>query len=138
MEEKRKGTRTKSLETSTLNKNCSNTLYDNSNEITNKISLEEVLNLKDDEGLIVNNENNEYETVLNLMLDDEIITNRKAFKEPLFFKDRGIKKALLLFNDDTCVEFMNIGKLAAWRLATYYIFEGTWLSDFIDNYKPEV
>ncbi len=64
-----------------------------------------------------------------LLAEEGILKNESRFKDIYVFKHDGLTNLLFLMDD---VE-VDGGSLAMWRLRTYDLFGGTWLSDYVAN-----
>ena len=68
---------------------------------------------------------------INEILGQEGILKKGAgFEEAYTFRYDGLTCMLFPFKEDMKLD---VGKLAAWRLASYSTFGGTWLSDYVPN-----
>ena len=65
-----------------------------------------------------------------LLTEEGILRNGTKFTEAYAFFHDGLTNLLLRFRETADLD---IGRLVAWRLATYDQFGGTWLSDYIPN-----
>ena len=68
---------------------------------------------------------------INEVLAQECILKKGAgFEEAYTFRHDGMTCMLFPFKEDM---ELDVGRLAAWRLASYSTFGGTWLSDYVPN-----
>ena len=88
----------------------------------------------DQEGLILQGcggDPQEWVDGINEILAKEgILKKGTGFEEAYTFRHDGLTCMLFPFKED--IE-LDVGKLAAWRLAFYSTFGGTWLSDYVPN-----
>lgn len=88
----------------------------------------------DQEGLVLQgcgSDPQEWVDGINEILNQEGILKKGAgFEEAYTFWHDGLTCMLFPFKEDM---ELNVGKLAAWRLASYSTFGGTWLSDYVPN-----
>ena len=98
------------------------------------ISTEQLRRMGDQEGLILQGcggDPQEWVDGINEILAQEGILKKGAgFEEAYTFRHDGLTCMLFPFKED--IE-LDVGKLAAWRLAFYSTFGGTWLSDYVPN-----
>ena len=99
------------------------------------ISEQDVRRMADWEGLVLQGcggDLQEWVDGINGLLTEEgILRNGTKFTEAYAFSHDGLTNLLFPFREDVD---LNVGRLAAWRLATYDQFGGTWLSDYIPNH----
>ena len=99
----------------------------------NTISSEDLRNMEDKEGLILQGcggEPKEWVDGINQMLtEEEILLEGTEFQEVSVFEHDGQVCILYPFEDVK----LDMGKLAMWRLQTHETFGGTWLSDYVPN-----
>ena len=95
------------------------------------ISTEQLRRMEDQEGLVLQGRGGdpqEWVDGINEILAQEGILKKGAgFEEAYTFRHDGLTCMLFPFKEDT---ELDVGKLAAWRLASYSTFGGTWLSDY--------
>ena len=98
------------------------------------ISTGQLRRMGDQEGLILQGcggDPQEWVDGINEILAQEGILKKGAgFEEAYTFRHDGLTCMLFPFKED--IE-LDVGKLAAWRLAFYSTFGGTWLSDYVPN-----
>ena len=98
------------------------------------ISTEQLRRMGDQEGLVLQGcggDPQEWLDGINEILAQEGILKKGAgFEEAYTFRHDGLTCMLFPFKED--IE-LDVGKLAAWRLAFYSTFGGTWLSDYVPN-----
>ena len=98
------------------------------------ISTEQLRRMGDQEGLILQGcggDPQEWVDGINQIFTEEGILKKGAkFEEAYTFRHDGLTCMLFPFKED--IE-LDVGKLAAWRLAFYSTFGGTWLSDYVPN-----
>ena len=98
------------------------------------ISTGQLRRMGDQEGLILQGcggDPQEWVDGINEILAKEGILKKGAgFEEAYTFRHDGLTCMLFPFKED--IE-LDVGKLAAWRLASYSTFGGTWLSDYVPN-----
>ena len=98
------------------------------------ISTEQLRRMEDQEGLVLQGcggDPQEWLDGINEILAQECILKKGAgFEEAYTFRHDGLTCMLFPFKED--IE-LDVGKLAAWRLASYSTFGGTWLSDYVPN-----
>ena len=98
------------------------------------ISTGQLRRMGDQEGLILQGcggDPQEWLDGINEILAQECILKKGAgFEEAYTFRHDGMTCMLFPFKEDT---ELDVGRLAAWRLASYSTFGGTWLSDYVPN-----
>lgn len=98
------------------------------------ITAEDLRQMKDQEGLILQGcggDLNEWVVGINQLLTaNGCLRNGTQFQKVSTFDQKGFTCLLFHFTEDVK---LNVGKLAAWRLASHEQFGGTWLSDFVPN-----
>ena len=98
------------------------------------ISTEQLRRMEDQEGLVLQGcggDPQEWLDGINEILAQEGILKKGAgFEEAYTFRHDGLTCMLFPFKEDM---ELDVGKLAAWRLASYSTFGGTWLSDYVPN-----
>ena len=98
------------------------------------ISTAQIRRMGDQEGLILqgcSGDPQEWLDGINEILAQECILKKGAgFEEAYTFRHDGLTCMLFPFKEDM---ELDVGKLAAWRLAFYSTFGGTWLSDYVPN-----
>lgn len=98
------------------------------------ISTEQLRRMEDQEGLVLQGcggDPQEWVDGINEILAQECILKKGAgFEEAYTFRHDGLTCMLFPFKEDM---ELDVGKLAAWRLASYSTFGGTWLSDYVPN-----
>ena len=98
------------------------------------ISTGQLRRMGDQEGLILQGcggDPQEWLDGINEILAQECILKKGAgFEEAHTFRHDGLTCMLFPFKEDM---ELDIGKLAAWRLASCSTFGGTWLSDYVPN-----
>nr|WP_303689623.1 hypothetical protein [Ruminococcus bromii] len=107
----------------------------------NNITLSDLRRMNGKEGLILQGcggETQEWVDGINKMLTDKgILLDDTKFENVSVFKSDGVTCILYPFED----VHLDIGKLAMWRLQSYTVFAGMWLSDYVDNrlggFEPE-
>lgn len=65
-----------------------------------------------------------------LLTEDGILLEGTKFKDADTFEHDNLTCLLFKFTDDVK---LHMGKLAMWRLQTHGTFNGTWLSDYVEN-----
>ena len=99
-----------------------------------KISKEQLRRMGNQEGLILQGcggDPQEWLDGINQILTDEgILKKGTRFEEAYTFRHDGLTCMLFPFKEDM---ELDVGRLAAWRLASYSTFGGTWLSDYVPN-----
>lgn len=65
-----------------------------------------------------------------LLTKEEILLNGTKFNDVIRFQDDNLTDLMFEFTDDVEI---HMGKLAMWRIKTHEVFEGIWLSDYVDN-----
>ena len=97
------------------------------------IKASDLRKMSDKEGLILQGcggDPQEWIDGINNMLTDEgILLEDTRFQNVSRFQHDGVTNLLFPFEDVK----LNVGKLAMWRLKTYEMLGGTWLSDYVDN-----
>ena len=103
------------------------------------ISTEQLRRMEDQEGLVLQGcggDPQEWVDGINEILAQEGILKKGAgFEEAYTFRHDGLTCMLFPFKED--IE-LDVGKLAAWRLAFYSTFGGTWLSDYEHPLKTDI
>ena len=98
------------------------------------ISTEQLRRMGDQEGLVLQGcggDPQEWLDGINEILAQEGILKKGAgFEEAYTFRHDGLTCMLFPFKEDM---ELDVGRLAAWRLASYSTFGGTWLSDYVPN-----
>ena len=98
------------------------------------ISTAQIRRMGDQEGLILQGcggDPQEWVDGINEILAKEGILKKGAgFEESYTFRHDGLTCMLFPFKENM---ELDVGKLAAWRLAFYSTFGGTWLSDYVPN-----
>ena len=98
------------------------------------ISTGQLRCMGDQEGLILQGcggDPQEWLDGINEILAQECILKKGAgFEEAYTFRRDGLTCMLFPFKEDM---ELDVGRLAAWRLASYSTFGGTWLSDYVPN-----
>ena len=98
------------------------------------ISTEQLRRMEDQEGLVLQGcggDPQEWLDGINEILAQECILKKGAgFEEAYTFRHDGLTCMLFPFKEDM---ELDVGRLAAWRLASYSAFGGTWLSDYVPN-----
>ena len=98
------------------------------------ISTGQLRRMGDQEGLILQGcggDPQEWLDGINEILAQECILKKGAgFEEAYTFRHDGMTCMLFPFKEDM---ELDVGRLAAWRLASYSTFGGTWLSDYVPN-----
>ena len=98
------------------------------------ISTEQLRRTEDQEGLVLQGcggDPQEWVDGINEILAQECILKKGAgFEEAYTFRHDGLTCMLFPFKEDM---ELDVGRLAAWRLASYSTFGGTWLSDYVPN-----
>ena len=97
------------------------------------ISTGQLRCMGDQEGLILQGCGDPQELVdgINEIFAKEGIPKKGAgFEEAYAFRHDGLTCMLFPFKEDM---ELDVGRLAAWRLASYSTFGGTWLSDYVPN-----
>lgn len=98
------------------------------------ISTEQLRRMGDQEGLVLQGcggDPQEWLDGINEILAQECILKKGAgFEEAYTFRHDGLTCMLFPFKEDM---ELDVGRLAAWRLASYSTFGGTWLSDYVPN-----
>ena len=99
-----------------------------------QITKEQLRRMEDQEGLILQGcggDPQEWVDGINEFLAKGGILKKGAgFEEAYTFRHDGLTCMLFPFKEDM---ELDMGKLAAWRLASYSTFGGTWLSDYVPN-----
>lgn len=65
-----------------------------------------------------------------MLAENGCLLEGSTFQKVSSFEHDGCTCLLFHFTDDVK---LNVGKLAAWRLQSYDVFGGTWLSDYVPN-----
>ena len=98
------------------------------------ISTGQLRRMGDQEGLILQGcggDPQEWLDGINEILAQECILKKGAgFEEAYTFRHDGMTCMLFPLKEDM---ELDVGRLAAWRLASYSTFGGTWLSDYVPN-----
>lgn len=98
------------------------------------ISTGQLRRMGDQEGLVLQGcggDPQEWVDGINEILAQEGILKKGAgFEEAYTFRHDGLTCMLFPFKEDM---ELDVGKVAAWRLASYSTFGGTWLSDYVPN-----
>ena len=98
------------------------------------ISTGQLRRMGDQEGLVLQGcggDPQEWVDGINEILAQEGILKKGAgFEEAYTFRHDGLTCMLFPFKEDM---ELDVGRLAAWRLASYSTFGGTWLSDYVPN-----
>ena len=98
------------------------------------ISTGQLRRMGDQEGLVLQGcggDPQEWVDGINEILAQEGILKKGAgFEEAYTFRHDGMTCMLFPFKEDM---ELDVGRLAAWRLASYSTFGGTWLSDYVPN-----
>ena len=99
-----------------------------------QIKTDDLRRMSNDEGLIIQGcggELQEWVDGINDLLEkEEILLDGTMFKDAYTFEHDSLTCLLFKFNNDVK---LNMGKLAMWRLRTHGAFNGTWLSDYVEN-----
>ena len=99
-----------------------------------KITADDLRDMEHQEGLVLQGcggEAREWLDGINEILAQEGILKKGAgFEEAYTFRHDGLTCMLFPFKEDM---ELDVGRLAAWRLASYSTFGGTWLSDYVPN-----
>ena len=99
-----------------------------------KITADDLRDMEHQEGLVLQGcggEAQEWLDGINEILAQECILKKGAgFEEAYTFRHDGMTCMLFPFKEDM---ELDVGRLAAWRLASYSTFGGTWLSDYVPN-----
>lgn len=100
-----------------------------------RISEQDVRRMAEREGLVLQGCGGDLQKwvdgINGLLTEEGILRNGTKFTEAYAFSHDGLTNLLILFRENVDLD---IGRLAAWRLATYDQFGGTWLSDYIPNH----
>lgn len=97
-----------------------------------EITADELRRMDNKEGLVLQGcgDLKEWVDGINDILTEEgILLNGSKFDTVYSFENKNLTNLLYPFDD---VE-VNVGKLAVWRIATHSQFNGTWLSDYVEN-----
>lgn len=98
------------------------------------IELKELLNMKDKEGLVIQGcggDLRDWQNGINDVLTKaEILLDGTKFNDCISFKNNGVTCMIYPFDENVKLD---IGKLAFWRIGSYSVLGGMWLSDYIDN-----
>lgn len=98
------------------------------------IDVKELKNMSDREGLIIQGcggSLEEWVTGVNSMLNERgVFLDNLGFEDVYTFENDELTCLLFPFDDVQ----LDIANLAMWRLQTYQMFAGKWLSDYVDNY----
>ena len=98
------------------------------------ISTGQLRHMGDQEGLVLQGcggDPQEWVDGINEILAQEGILKKGAgFEEAYTFRHDGLTCMLFPFKENM---ELDVGRLAAWRLASYSTFGGTWLSDYVPN-----
>lgn len=104
-----------------------------SKEQIRRIMVEELKQMRGQEGLILQGCGGKPQEWLDgineLLMKENILLDGSRFESCLVFEYEGLTNILFLFGE----EKLSIGKLAMWRIASYSVFGGTWLSDYLDH-----
>ena len=99
-----------------------------------QITLDELRNMKDSEGLIIQGcggDLSEWVTGINELLTEEgILLDGDKFTDVVAFENDGLTNLLFKMDDDIKLDMC---KLAMWRLQSHSTFGGYWLSDYLPN-----
>ena len=99
-----------------------------------RITADDLRDMEHQEGLVLQGcggEAQEWLDGINEILAKEGILKKGAgFEEAYTFRHDGLTCMLFPFKEDM---ELDVGRLAAWRLASYSTFGGTWLSDYVPN-----
>ena len=98
------------------------------------IELKELLNMKDKEGLVIQGcggDLRDWQNGINDVLTKaEILLDGTKFNDCISFKNNGVTCMIYPFDENVKLD---VGKLAFWRIGSYSVLGGMWLSDYIDN-----
>lgn len=96
-------------------------------------TTEQLRRMNNSEGLVIQGcggDLQEWVDGINEMLTEaEILRNGCKFTDCFSFQHDNLTCILFPFKDMQ----LDIGRLAMWRLQTHEMFNGTWLSDYVDN-----
>ena len=99
------------------------------------ITTDDLRRMKGQEGLILQGcggDLSEWQNGINDMLTEEgILLEGTRFENVQSFQRGGITNLLFPFDDSVK---LNMGALAMWRINNYGRFDGTWLSDYVENH----
>ena len=99
-----------------------------------KITVEELAQMKDREGLVLRGcggEPKEWLDGINQLFAEEgILLGGSRFEHCYVFEHDGATNILFPFGEEN----IHTGSLVLWRLKSYQTFGGTWLSDYLDIY----
>lgn len=98
------------------------------------ITTEDLRKMKGKEGLILQGCGGEpkewLEGVNRMFREADILRNGSKFENCYVFKQDNLTCMLFPFENTE----LDVGRLAMWRLRSYELFGGTWLSDYVPNY----
>lgn len=99
-----------------------------------QITTDDLRRMNEDEGLILQGCGGDLQEwvdgINDLLTKEEILLGGTSFKDALSFEHNNLTCLLFRFTDDVK---LHMGKLAMWRLRTHEAFNGTWLSDYVEN-----
>ncbi len=99
-----------------------------------KTTAEDLRRMEDQEGLILQGCGGPFQQwvdgVNQMLTENGCLLEGSTFQKVGSFERNGCTCLLFHFTEDVK---LNVGKLAAWRLQSYDVFGGTWLSDYVPN-----
>lgn len=99
-----------------------------------EISTDDIRKMDKIEGLVLQGCGGSPEEWVNgineLLGCEDILLDSTKFECVYTFEHDGLTNILFPFSEDVK---LNIGKFAVWRLNSYNVFGGTWLSDYVPN-----
>lgn len=99
-----------------------------------RITTADVRRMEDQEGLILQGCGGSLQQwvdgINEMLTENGCLLEGATFRKVSSFEHDGCTCLLFHFAEDVK---LNVGKLAAWRIQSYDIFGGTWLSDFVPN-----
>ncbi len=99
-----------------------------------RITIADLRRMEDQEGLILQGCGGPLQQwvdgVNQMLTENGCLLEGTTFRKVSSFERNGCTCLLFHFTDDVKLD---VGKLAAWRLQSYDVFGGTWLSDYVPN-----
>ncbi len=99
-----------------------------------RITIADLRRMEDQEGLILQGCGGSLQQwvdgVNQMLTENGCLLEGTTFRKVSSFERNGCTCLLFPFTDDVKLD---VGKLAAWRLQSYDVFGGTWLSDYVPN-----
>lgn len=98
-----------------------------------QITKDKLRTMQEKEGLIIQgcggNLNEWVDGINDLLTEEKILLDGSKFENCLSFQNEGITCILFPFDDVK----LDMDKLAIWRLKSHSAFNGTWLTDYVEN-----